>query len=90
MIENNVVINFTSRRNIRELSGLIPAVLRVMGLSILNRNVMKLKVMPQTNEYQLIIHAIVTETEERAIREVFRRFEFGVVWSDFDNLGDVE
>lgn len=90
MIENNVVINFTSRRNIRELSGLIPAVLRVMGLSILNRNVMKLKVMPQANEYQLIIHAIVTETESRAIREVFKRFEFGVVWSDFDNLGDVE
>lgn len=90
MIENNVIINFASRRNIGELSGLIPAVLRVMGLSILNRNVMKLKVMPQTNEYQLIIHAIVTETEERAIREVFRRFEFGVVWSDFDNFGDVE
>lgn len=90
MIENNVVINFTSRRNIRELSGLIPAVLRVMGLSILNRNIMKLNVMPQANKYQLIIHAIVTETEERAIREVFKRFEFGVVWSDFDNFGDVE
>lgn len=90
MIENNVVINFTSRRNIWELGGLMPSVLRVMGLSLLNRNVMKLKVMPQANEYQLIIHAIVTETEERAIREVFRRFEFGVVWSDFDNLGDVE
>ena len=85
-----IVINFTSRRNIRELGGLMPAVLRVMGLSLLNRNVMKLKVMPQDNEYQLIIHAIVTETEERAIREVFRRFEFGVVWSDFDNFGDVE
>lgn len=90
MIENNVVINFTSRRNIWELGGLMPAVLRVMGLSFLNRNIMKLKVMPQANEYQLIIHAIVTETEERAIREVFRRFEFGVVWSDFDNFGDVE
>lgn len=90
MIENNVVINFTSRRNIWELGGLMPAVLRVMGLSLLNRNVMKLKVMPQANEYQLIIHAIVTETEERAIREVFRRFEFGVEWSDFDNFGDVE
>lgn len=90
MIENNVVINFTSSRNIRELSGLIPAVLRVMGLSILNRNVMKLKVMPQASEYQLIIHEIVTETEERAIREVFKRFEFGVAWSDFDNFGDIE
>lgn len=63
MIENNVVINFTSRRNIRELNGLIPAVLRVMGLSLLNSNIMKLKVMPQANEYQLIIHSIVTETE---------------------------
>ena len=28
-----------------------------MGLSILNRNVMKLNVMPQANEYHLIIHA---------------------------------
>lgn len=59
-----------------------------MGLSILNRNVMKLNVMPQANEYQLIIHAIVTETEERAIREMFRRVEFGVIWSDFVNFDD--
>lgn len=28
------------------------------------------------------------ETEERAIREVFRRFEFVVVWSDFVNFDD--
>lgn len=49
MIENNVVINFTSRRNILELGGLMPAVLRVMWLRLLNRNVMKLKVMPQAN-----------------------------------------
>ena len=92
MIENNVVINFTSRRNILELGGLMPAVLRVMWLRLLNRNVMKLKVMPQANQYQLIIHVTVTETEteERATREVFKRFEFGVAWSDFDNLGDEE
>lgn len=90
MIENNVVINFTSRRNVRELTDILPAILQVMGLSVLNREVVKLKVKPEPNEYQLIIHAIVTETEERAIREVFRRFEFGVVLSDFDNFGDVE
>lgn len=42
------------------------------------------------SEYRLDIHAIVTETEERAIREVFKHFEFWVARSDFDNLGDVE
>lgn len=88
MIENNVVINFTSRRNIRELSGLIPAVLRVMGLSVLNREVVKLKVKPEPNEYQIIINTVVTEVEERAIRDEFKRFLFGIVWSDFDNFDD--
>ena len=28
------------------------------------------------------------ETEERAIREMFRRVEFGVIWSDFVNFDD--
>lgn len=88
MIENNVVINFTSRRNVRELTDILPAILRVMGLSVLNREVVKLKVKPEPNEYQIIINTIVTEVEERAIRDVFKRFAFGIVWSDFDNLGD--
>lgn len=88
MIENNVVINFTSRRNVRELADILPAILQVMGLSVLNREVVKLKVKPNPNEYQIIINTVVTEVEERAIRDVFKRFSFGVVWSDFDNFGD--
>lgn len=90
MIENNVVINFTSRRNVRELTDILPAILQVMGLSVLNREVVKLKVKPEPNEYQIIINTVVTEVEERAIRDVFKRFLFGIVWSDFDNFGDVE
>lgn len=70
MIENNVVINFTSRRNVRELTGILPAILQVMGLSVLNRKVVKLKVKPEPNEYQIIINTVVTEAEERAIRDV--------------------
>lgn len=90
MIENNVVINFTSRRNVSELTDILPAILQVMGLSVLNREVVKLKVKPEPNEYQIIINTVVTEVEERAIRDVFKRFLFGIVWSDFDNFGDVE
>ena len=90
MIENNVVLNFMSRRNVRELTGILPAILQVMGLSVLNREVVKLKVKPEPNEYQIIINTVVTEAEERAIRDVFKRFLFGIVWSDFDNFGDVE
>lgn len=90
MIENNVVINFTSRINVRELADILPAILQVMGLSVLNREVVKLKVKPKPNEYQIIINTVVTEVEERAIRAVFKCFEFGIVWSDFDNFGDDE
>lgn len=90
MIENNVVINFTSRINVRELTDILPAILQVMGLSVLNREVVKLKVKPEPNEYQIIINTVVTEVEERAIRDVFKRFLFGIVWSDFANFGDVE
>lgn len=88
MIENNVVINFISRRTVRELTDILPAILRVMGLSVLNREVVKLKVKPEPNEYQIIINTIVTEVEKRAIRDIFKRFAFGIVWSDFDNIGD--
>lgn len=88
MIENNVVINLTSRKDVRELSSILPEILQVMGLSILNREVVKLRVKPEPNEYQIIINTVVTEVEERAIRDVFKRFEFGIVWSDFNNLGD--
>lgn len=87
MIENNVVINLTSRKDVRELSSILPEILQVMGLSILNREVVKLRVKPEPNEYQIIINTVVTEVEERAIRDVFKRFEFGIVWSDFNNLG---
>lgn len=90
MIENNVVINFTSRINVRELTDILPAILQVMGLSVLNREVVKLKVKHEPNEYQIIINTVVTEVEARAIRDVFKRFAFGIVWSDFDNLGDAE
>lgn len=70
MLENYVVINFISRRTVRELTDILPVILRVMGLSVLNREVVKLKVKPEPNEYQRIINTIVTEVEERAIRDV--------------------
>ena len=29
-------------------------------------------------------------TFKYTLRDVFKRFAFGIVWSDFDNLGDAE
>lgn len=48
MIENNVIINFTSGLNTREIAQILPEILSVMGLSVmglsvLNREVVKLK-----------------------------------------------
>ena len=90
MIENNVIINFTSRKDIRELTTFTSRVLEAMGLSILNREVVKLHILPVDHEYKLFINTVVTDVQERAIRNVFKRFEFGIVWSDFDNFGDDE
>ena len=43
MIENNVIISFASHKNIRELSELLDDVLKALGLSLLNREVVKLR-----------------------------------------------
>jgi len=86
MIENNVILHFSSSRNVRELSELIEDVLRVMGLSVLNREVIKLRVQPQPNEYELVINLVLTEAQERAIREVFRKRKYNIFWSDFENM----
>lgn len=86
MIANNVILHFSSSRNVRELSELTEDVLRVMGLSVLNREVIKLRVQPQPNEYELVINLVLTEAQERAIREVFRKRKYNIFWSDFENM----
>lgn len=35
-------------------------------------------------------NVIINFASHKNIREVFKRFEFGVAWRDFDNLGDEE
>lgn len=86
MIENNVIISFASHKNIRELSELLDDVLKALGLSLLNREVVKLKTRIEPNSYQLIINAILTEVQERAIQELFRNRKYKIFFSDFDNL----
>lgn len=39
MIENNVIINFTSGLNTREIAQILLEILSVMGLSVLNKAV---------------------------------------------------
>ena len=65
MIENNVIINFASHKNVRELSELLDDVLKALGLSLLNREVVKLRTQLTSNEYQLIINTILTEEKGR-------------------------
>lgn len=86
MIENNVIINFASNRNVRELSELLDDVLKALGLSLLNREVVKLRTQLAPNEYQLIINTILTEVQERAIQELFRNRKYKIFFSEFDNL----
>lgn len=86
MIENNVIINFASNRNVRELSELLNDVLKALGLSLLNREVVKLRTQLAPNEYQLIINIVLTEVQERAIQELFRNRKYKIFFSDFDNL----
>lgn len=86
MIENNVIINFASNRNVRELSELLVDVLKALGLSLLNREVVKLRTQFAPNEYQLIINIVLTEVQERAIQELFRNRKYKIFFSDFDNL----
>lgn len=88
MIENNVIINFTSGLNTREIVQILPEILSVMGLSVLNREVVKLKIKPQEGEYQLIINTELTTTQEKAIRNLFGYFKYRIHWSDFDNFDD--
>lgn len=88
MIENNVIINFTSGLNTREIAQILPEILSVMGLSVLNREVVKLKITPQEGEYQLIINTELTTTQEKAIRNLFGYFKYRIHWSDFDNFDD--
>lgn len=86
MIENNVIISFASHKNIRELSELLDDVLKALGLSLLNREVVKLRTQSAPNEYQLIINTILTEVQERAIQELFRNRKYKIFFSEFDNL----
>lgn len=86
MIENNVIINFASNRNVRELSELLDDVLKALGLSLLNQEVVKLRTQLAPNEYQLIINIVLTEVQERAIQELFRNRKYKIFFSDFDNL----
>lgn len=86
MIENNVIINFASNRNVRELSELLDDVLKALGLSLLNREVVKLRTQLAPNEYQLIINTILTEVQERAIQELFKNRKYKIFFSEFDNL----
>ena len=86
MIENNVIINFASNRNVHELSELLDDVLKALGLSLLNREVVKLRIQLAPNEYQLIINIVLTEVQERAIQELFRNRKYKIFFSDFDNL----
>jgi hypothetical protein len=86
MIENNVIINFSSSRNIRELSELVDDVYKVMGLSLLNRELVKLKGQPQQNDYSLVINLALSEVHERSIQNVFRKRKYNIFWSDFENM----
>lgn len=66
MIENNVIINFTSGLNTREIAQILPEILSVMGLSVmglsvLNREVVKLKIKPQEIVDGLLRYAVVKE-----------------------------
>ena len=88
MIENNVIINFTSGLNTREIAQILLEILSVMGLSVLNREVVKLKIKSQEGEYQLIINTELTTTQEKAIRNLFGHFKYRIHWSDFDNFDD--
>lgn len=86
MIENNVIINFSSHKNARELSELLDDVLKALGLSLLNREVVKLRTQLTPNSFQLIIHMILTEVQERAIHELFKNRKYKIFFSEFDNL----
>lgn len=86
MLENNVIISFASHKNVRELSELLDDVLRALGLSLLNREVVKLRTQLTPNEYQLIINLVLTEVQERAIQELFRNRKYKIFSSEFDNL----
>ena len=86
MIENNVIINFSSHKNVRELSELLDDVLKALGLSLFNREVVKLRTQLAPNEYQLIINIVLTEVQERAIQELFKNRKYKIFFSDFDNL----
>lgn len=86
MIENNVIINFSSSRNIRELSELIDDVHKAMGLSSLNREIVKLKGQPEQNDYSLVINLPIFDVHERAIRNVFRKRKYNIFWSDLENM----
>lgn len=88
MIENNVVIRFTSSCDARELLDIVFETLTVMGLSLLNREVVKLKTLPQPNEYSLVINLVLTTRQEKVLRSLFKRREYKITWSDFDNMED--
>lgn len=85
-MENNVIINFASHKNAYELSELLDDVLRALGLSLLNREVVKLRTQLTPNEYQLIINLVLTEVQERAIKELFSYRKYKIFSSEFDNL----
>jgi len=86
MMENNVVIRFSSSLNVRELLELVADIHRAMGLSVLNREIVKLDVEPQPNDYKLTVNTVLTEVQERAIRAVFRKRKYNIFWSDFENM----
>ena len=88
LLKNNVVINFTSSLNVREIAQIIDDALKVMGLSVLNREVVKINVIPSEGEYQLVINTVLTTTQEQAIRSLFGQFKYKINWSDFDNFDD--
>lgn len=88
LLKNNVVIHFSSRLNVREISQIITDVLKVMGLSVLNREIVKINVRPSDGEYQLVINTVLTTTQEQAIRSLFGQFKYKINWSDFDNFDD--
>ena len=88
MIENNVVIRFTSSLNARELLDLVFETHKAMGLSLLNQEVVGLKTSPQPNEYSLVINLVLTTRQEKVLRILFKRREYKITWSDFDNMED--
>ena len=88
MIANNVVIHFTSSCDERELLDLVFETHKVMGLSLLNREVVRLKTSPQPSEYSLVINLVLTNKQEKVLRGLFKRREYKITWSDFDNMED--